>query len=180
MRCWGYTGAMFSIRSHPLPEHALLASYRRDGSYTDCFVTEIDRPVTQVEYVATFYTAWLFRIERWILAIAVRRPSTDVQARRVATGSDDGFAAWRVEARTEDQLLMCDFVGRTRSWFMTESIDVDGRAGTRLYFGSAVVPIEDAHGNRRMGFAFGALLGFHKLYSIALLATTRARLRRIA
>jgi hypothetical protein len=171
---------MFSIRSHPLPEHALLAAYRRNGSYTDCYVTEIDRVVVQAEYVAAFYTAWLFRIERWILAVAVRRPSTDVEARAVATGSGERFAAWRVEARTGDQLLMCDFVARTRSWFMTEAIEVDGRPGTRLYFGSAVVAVEDARGRRRMGFTFGALLGFHRLYSIALLATARARLRRIA
>ena len=91
---------MFAVRSHPLPDHALLATYRRGGSYTDSFVAEIDRPVTQPEYVAAFSTAWLFRIERWILAVALRRPSTDVEARAVAMGGGDRFAAWRVEART--------------------------------------------------------------------------------
>jgi hypothetical protein len=44
-------------------------------------------------------------------------------------------------------------------------------AGTRLFFGSAVVP--DRHG--RMGAGFSALLWFHKIYSVALLRAARAR-----
>ena len=41
---------------------------------------------------------------------------------------------------------------------------------TRLYFGSAVVPVANkSTGKGKMGFAFKALLGFHKLYSRALL-----------
>jgi hypothetical protein len=38
----------------------------------------------------------------------------------------------------------------------------------------------DAAGRSRMGFAFTALLGFHKLYSRALLASARSRLSRPA
>ena len=49
---------------------------------------------------------------------------------------------------------------------------------TRLYFGSAVVPVvHEASGQRRMGFGFRALLGFHKLYSRILLRSAVANLR---
>ena len=48
---------------------------------------------------------------------------------------------------------------------------------THLYFGSAVVPKTNAKtGTREMGFAFHALLGFHRAYSRALLRAARSRL----
>jgi hypothetical protein len=52
-------------------------------------------------------------------------------------------------------------------------------AGTRLYFGSAVVPLRDAKtGGTRMGPLFRALLGFHRLYSRVLLRAAAKRLSR--
>ena len=52
--------------------------------------------------------------------------------------------------------------------------------GTLLYFGSAVVPLSKrgGTGRPRMGFAFRALLGFHKAYSRVLLRAAVARLAR--
>ena len=48
---------------------------------------------------------------------------------------------------------------------------------TLLFFGSAVVPPRRSSGSRsHMGPVFTALLGFHKLYSRALLWSARARL----
>jgi hypothetical protein len=158
-----------------LPEHALLAPYARDGGYADCYVTELPRVVTHAEYVAAFYTTWLFRLERLILAWLVDQRSTDEEAGALAAGETAQFAAWSVEARAGNQLLMCDFQGRTRSWLMLEP----AAASTRLYFGSGIVPrVERATGERRMSAGFRALLGFHKLYSRALLAAARARLAR--
>lgn len=153
-----------------LPESALLARYRDGGAYTDCYALELPTRVTHEAYVAAFYTTRLFKLERMILRLAVNRPSTDEGARALAAGADADFAAWSVEARAENQLLMCDFMGRTRSWLMVELLN----SGTRLYFGSAVVP---KHGSRGMGFPFDLLLGFHKVYSRALLAAAARRLR---
>ena len=97
----------------------------------------------------------------------------------MALGRVESFAAWQVEGRTCEQLLMCDFQGRTRSWLMSTGIECAGKAGTRLYFGSAVVPAENAHSGRKtMGAIFVALLGFHKLYSRALLRAAAARALR--
>ena len=83
-----------------------------------------------------------------------------------------------------DQLLLCAIDGRTRSWLMVSAADVSGR--TRLYFGSAVLPkpmpvnSPSATGKPSLGFVFKALLGFHKLYSRALLSAAAARLTRVS
>jgi hypothetical protein len=135
--------------------------------------------VTHAEYVAAFYTTPLFKLERLILAWLVARPSTDAQARALAAGTLNAFAAWTVEARADDQLLLSDFRGRTRSWLMVEETLINRVPGTRLYFGSAVVPVTDRKsGQATLGFAYRALLGFHELYSRALLQSANSRLTR--
>ena len=162
-----------------VPKSALLQRYVDMGSYVDCYTTDIARPVAQAEFIETFYTTAVFRLERLILRWAVSKPSTDDEARALAMGHADSFAAWKVEGRTGNQLLLRDFMGRTRSWLMAEPLGVAGRARTRLYFGSAVVPRGiTRHGRARLEFRFRVLLGFHKLYSRVLLSAARARLTR--
>jgi len=154
-----------------LPRDALLQRYSGGGSYADCYVTEIARTVSHAEYVEAFYTTWVFKLERLILRWVVSRPSTDEDARQLARDEREMFAAWSVEARAPDQLLLSDFTGRTKSWLMV--------SGTQLYFGSAVVPKRNAGaGKASLGFFFTALLGFHKLYSRILLRSAAARLSR--
>jgi hypothetical protein len=73
---------------------------------------------------------------------------------------------------------MADFQGRTRAWLMVAPAGNGADARTRLYYGSAVVPIQDANtGKATLGFVFGALMGFHKLYSHVLLYSARSRLK---
>jgi len=159
-----------------MPEHALLARYSGNGGYTDCYVTELPGSYSHAEFVAAFYTTWLFKLERAILRWFVRRPSTDSEVQQLARGQRESFAAWTVEARAPNQLLLRDFLGNTRSWLMIESRS-DGGA-TRLYFGSAVVPRVDSRtGEKKLGTSFRALLGFHRRYSRALLAAARSRLQ---
>jgi hypothetical protein len=170
---------MLRITATALPPQGLLAAYRDRGAFTDCYVTTLDRPLTLAAYVDAFYTTPLFKLERLILAAFAKRPSTDLQARQLAIGEVDSFAAWRVEAREPDQILLADMTGRTRSWLMVVPARDGDSGGTRLYFGSAVVPVaHPATGQRRMGFVFSALLGFHKLYSRALLSSARRKLTR--
>ena len=166
---------MFSVHACPLPENALLNAYRRDGAYTDCYSTVIAATISHEQYVAAFYTSPVFKLERHILKWAVARPSTDDQAHQLAAGSIEAFAAWNVEQRGHNQLLLCDMHGSTRSWLMVAPIE----SGTRLYFGSAVV----AKGKSRTGqpeiaFVFRALMGFHKLYSRVLLHAAKVRLQK--
>jgi hypothetical protein len=168
---------MPSVHACPLPDAALLRAYQRDGAYADCWVAEVAWAVPQAEFVEAFYTTAAFRIERRLLAWGAQRPSTDAQARELAVGRRTTFAAWNVEGRAADQLLLADMTGRTRSWLMSMPAATPGT--TRLYFGSAVVARVDRRtGAARMGFAFSALLGFHKLYSRVLLRAAVARLAR--
>lgn len=164
---------MTHIAARELPPGSLLAGYRSGGAYTDCFVATIPGRITQARYVEAFYTTPLFRVERWLLARFLARESTDADARRLAEGSGDTFAAWRVEARTPDQLLLCDINGQTRSWLMSVFNPESEPPATTLYFGSAVVP---AAGRRRIGLIYRLLLGFHVAYSRALLRAAVARL----
>lgn len=158
---------------HParLPDHSLLQRYRRDGGYVDCYCIDLPRAVSHQAFVSAFYTTPLFKLERALLELLLKRPSTDIEAGGLAAGQLDAFAAWTVEARVQDQLLMRDLAGRTRSWLMVAPRP--DQAGSRLYFGSAVVARADrASGRPRMGAGFRALIGFHKLYSRALLAAS--------
>lgn len=169
----GDIASMSSIAACEVPAGTLLDAHLRGGSYTDCFVTEIAQAVPHAQYVEAFYTTALFKTERLILSLVLLKPSTDRQARELALGQRDSFAAWQVEARREDQIVMA--AGRTRSWLMVAP-GMSG-ASTRLYFGSAIVPARGVKpGSNALGGGFSALLGFHKLYSQALLHAARARL----
>ena len=168
---------MLSIRSCALPDGALLGTYRANGAYTDCFAADVAGSISHEQFVTAFYTTFVFKLERTILKWAVSRPSTDAQAKQLAAGSIDEFAAWHVERRCPDQLLVSDFQARTRSWLMVAPITMDNGPGTRLYFGSAVVPVRNRKtGKAELGPGFRALLGFHKLYSVVLLRAAKAEL----
>ncbi len=171
--------AMDSIQPGELPQGALLEKYKQQGAYTDCYSVVVPRPISHSEYVEAFYTTPLFKVERFILATLASRPSTDNQARQLATGEVESFAVWSVEGRAKDQLLLCDFLGRTRSWLMSATDEKHNPACTRLYFGSAVVPERHTENGQEFGFGFHALLGFHRLYSRALLRSAVSRLARL-
>lgn len=168
---------MPGVTASPMPSGALLSRYQKSGFHTDCYSTVVPVSVSQEQYVIAFYSTWLFRLERFILKWAASRPSTDDQLARLASGIAGEFAAWSVEARSDNQLLLADFQGRTRSWLMTDQVTAEAGTHTKLYFGSAVVPVlNKATGEQRMGFAYRALLGFHRHYSVALLSAAAARL----
>jgi hypothetical protein len=171
-----------SVHPAELPAGALLQSCRAAGAYADCYVCDVEGVVSHAAFVEAFYTTRLFKLERFILRWLARRPATDADARRLAEGTADGFSAWRVEGRSSNQLLLADFTGRTKSWLMVGPVpDDSGHQYTRLYFGSAVVPRRSrgAHEKPAMGFAFHALLGFHRLYSRLLLTAARSRVMRL-
>lgn len=165
-----------SVARCELPAGALLGKYAAKGAYTDCYVAEVAANVPFADFVEAFYTSVAFRPERLVLWL-IGKPSSDVGVRELARGDTEAFAAWSVEARAPDQLLLCDFLGRTRSWLM---IARDEGGGARLYFGSAIVPVGMGSGNGRLGAPFNALLGFHQLYSRILLGAARARVLKMA
>ena len=173
---------MFGILQEPVPATSLLRTYREGPDpeawehFNDCFSVTVDRPVTLAEFVYVFYTSPVFRIERLVLRLA-RLPSTDAEARQLADGKREVFAAWRVAQRTGTQLLMCDVLGRTRSWFCITLLP-DGRTSrTLLQFGSGIAAgIEPRTGQRRRSIGFRLLGGIHTLYSQVLLHAACDRL----
>lgn len=165
---------MISIKKCPVPANTLLDRYSTTGAYADCYWTEISERVSLSEFIFAFYTTPLFKLERIILKLLVAKPSTDIQAKELADGSRNEFAAWHVEGRSENEILMCDFRGRTRSWLMTVPINTTNGARTQLYFGSAVVPKQNLRtGQLSLGFQDQALLGFHGVYSVLLLYSAK-------
>lgn len=147
-----------SVQAARLPDDALLARYSGDpANYTDCYFAEMPGKIDLREFMTAFYTTPLFKAERWVLKLALRKPSTDADAAAVATGQVDHFAAWTVEDRTADEALLRDVSGGTRSWFKVAATS----GGTRVYFGSAVTP--------GTGLIVRALTPLHRVYSKALL-----------
>ena len=162
---------MTAIVRAEVPTQSLLSSFGRSGAYVDCYTTDVSSSVLLAQFVEAFYTTPLFKVERLLLGMFVSCPSTDAEAKEFAQAQRASFAAWQVESRGPDELLVR--AGRTRSWFMVAH-EVPLGGGTRLSFGSAVVPREQAGGG--MGAGFNALLGFHRMYSRALLSSAAYRL----
>ena len=165
---------MGAIGPCELPSQALLARYGPPKDFVDAYRCELARTVTQAEYVEQFYRSAAFRPERLLLGL-FGHGAGDTDAAALASGERDRFAAWRVEARSDDQLLLCDVTGRTRSWLHCQRL---GEGVTRLYFGSAVVGRAGGDGGPRLGWLFHALLPFHRRYSQLLLGSARRRLLR--
>ena len=172
---------MTTITARPLPDESLLLNYQRNGAFADCYAADIARTVTHAQFVEAFYTTKVFAVEQFLLGLFLSKPSNDSQARQLALGSIDSFAAWKVEARAKNQILLTDFTGRTHSWLMVAPQERGAATMTRLCFGSAVRAVTDRKtGVKSMGLAFHALLGFHKLYSRTLLSRATAKLRSAA
>jgi len=170
---------MLSVEKCPVAANTMLEKYSIHGAYVDCYSTQVSGQVSFSEFILAFYTTPLFRLERLVLKLAVSKPSTDIQVRQLADGTSKEFAAWHVEDRSENEMLLSDFGGRTRSWLMTIPINTVRNPQTRLYFGSAVVPIQNAEtGELSLGFGFQFLLEFHQIYSILLLYSARSNIKR--
>lgn len=158
-----------SASSTPVPAASFLAAYASQGAFTDCYTTSIPGAVGLPEFVLAFYTTPIFKLERWLLARALRIASSDHDALLLAQGQTERFSAWKVERRSGTEILMD--AGQTRSWLSVEH-HAGPDASTTLLFGSAVVPMRPGG---RFGLAFHALLGFHRLYSKVLLASASRR-----
>lgn len=156
---------MATVHAVPVPPDALLAPYAGRG-FVDAWAAQVPGRIDLSALLRAFYGSAAFRPERWILALAgMPSPAADLDA--LVAGSGTRFAAWTVEARRPDQVLLSAF--RTRSWLAVQP----GEGVTTLRFGSAVV----ARADGRLGAGFGLLLGFHARYSRVLLAAAARRLR---
>ena len=156
--------------------NSLLAPFAANG-YADTYHTELSGHISMEDYIYGFYTTPLFKLERLILSWTVSKPSNDEQTHELAKSKTDKFATWTMEGRTENELLMCDMIGRTRSWLMVNHLGTVDNPKTQLYFGTGVVSKSKRKvGNASFGLFFIALLPFHKAYSRFLLFFARRQL----
>ncbi|APE45393.1 hypothetical protein BOO69_09100 [Sulfitobacter alexandrii] len=158
-------------RAVPVPRDSSLSRYVGQGAtYTDCYEVMFPGRADLGEFITAFYTTWLFRLERLVLAAVLRRPIRDAEVAALAAGADS-FAVWQVETRGEGQILLCDTRGATRSW-----LAVAPKEGgvTRLLFGSAVV----AHGPDGLPRAVHLFTPLHRVYARGLLRLAEWKLRK--
>jgi hypothetical protein len=167
-----------AVQPCPVPDDSLLAVHAglTPGSYADAFFVDVPGSVPLSDLVAAFYSSRMIAPELFLIGALFNRPSSRNQALQLGRGEIEAFSAWRVHQRTDDQVLMRETLSdKTRSWMRVQP--AAGGVGTRLYFGSAVLPVgRRADGAPRMSGLFHALLGFHRLYSRLLLASARTRL----
>ena len=155
-----------------VPRDGLLDAYvERPGVYTDCFEVMHPLEATLEDFINAFYTTWLFRLERLVLTVPLRHWVRDSEVRALAKGQRSIFAAWRVEDRTANEILLCDLSGGTRSYL---AVSPKEGGATRLVFGSAVVPGQ----GQALSPWVERLIPAHRLYSRLLLRTAEKKLRR--
>jgi len=169
-----------AIEVMPLPAQSKLDYCHKEPGikipdvHTDCFSLSIKKNISIEEFVEAFYTSWLFKIERIIIGFVVGKPSTDKQVFELSMGQREQFSAWNLEYRDESQVVLADFMGKTKSWLMVQNRD---ETSTRLFFGSAVMPRYNPDGSLgRPSIFFRLLGGFHLLYSRSLLWTASRNL----
>jgi AcrR family transcriptional regulator len=163
-----------AIQARPLPPDSLLARHSRPGDRTDCYTIDVPAAVGLEAFVEAFYTSRGFLPERLFLYL-VGRGASAADARTLARGGTDQFAAWRVQARATSELLLLDYLGRTRSWLYAEPLP---SGGTRLHFGSGIIRRgSDGTGDRAERGLFRLLLPFHARYSRLLLSAAARRWR---
>lgn len=160
-----YCVNMFGVQQDTSLRGQLFARYWNDPLiYSDCYTKVVNGHISLGEYVSALYGSRVFRLELLIFkfTLGLNVSPADIQA--LANGGDS-FAVWDVEDRSEDQLLLKDRHGSTRSWLM---VSPEG-GKTRLFFGSAVLPGD----NGKQGMMFQLALPFHKVYAQSLLAAVR-------
>lgn len=166
---------MTPVTPCPVPDTSLLAHQAADPDhYADCYSVNLPCEADLSAYLTAFFSLPIMRLERLIIA-AMGTPSRAQDVAALASGASDQLAIWKVEQRTEDQIVMRVSGGRIRTWLMRENTN----DGTRLYFGSSVEPIEKPDGTVTLGPSIKTLEGFHRLYSRILIAGAARRLKRV-
>ena len=169
---------MTRIAALPPPETSLLAQRRGEDWYRDAFRACVPGHVTLGTFVTEFFAGPAFLPERMALHL-IGRGAGAAEIAALAEGTATRFAAWEMEAREADQLLMHDFLDRTCCWLAVShegdasDLGAPHNAGEReqrfLWFGT---------GLRNPGGPFARWLKQpHRAYARWLLAGAARRLR---
>lgn len=165
---------MALVRSGTIPTTSLLYEYETvKGGYCDCYVVDTQGDANLQNYISVFFETWIFKLELKLLSLFGLNRDRPDQVKQLAEGCVKTFAAWKVEGRTENDLLLAVGTGPIRTWLRVEA---HSENAVRFYFGSALLPLRtDRNGHPRLDAISMVLLPFHKLYSRILL---RAAVRK--
>ena len=166
---------MFRVHTSDIPSPSLVDThYSKSSERIDCYRIFVENSTNLESFVGCFYRGRLFRIERALISLVTGHKSSHAQLDELLSKKTKIFSAWTECQRNENQLIMCDYQGRTCSWFMVEP----HKNGTYLYFGTVL---------KRTNYfprfewlskpIFTLLLPVHGLYS-RLLLSAAARNRR--
>jgi len=170
---------MSKIIEAETPSDALSAKYLEDGAFVDCYYIDFPEEITLDRYIEAFYTTSLFKVERTILSIVTFKQTTDSEAAELSLGKSNSYSIWTVESRNSNQILLCDFTKKTRSWLMVKTLKNEETVISRLFFGSVVVPSKvSKSGHASFGLLFHLFSRFHLSYSKALLNSAYKNLLR--
>ncbi|MEM9969681.1 MAG: hypothetical protein AAF762_01095 [Pseudomonadota bacterium] len=151
------------VERREVPAASLISPYVDGSNFVDAYF--VARPgVALPNYVDRFFTTPIFRLERSILRLTGGVPSEDQQVAALASGTGEVMASWRVEARSDDELLLVVPGTPIRTW-----LAVDDRG---IWFGSVIVAGPDGN----IPFMIRALIPFHALYSRVLLWAAARRM----
>jgi len=89
---------MAKIENIAVPKGSLLAEFGPPGAYRDCFIREVPGSVKLEQFVERFYCSAAFRPERIVLGL-IGKGASNADARAVARGEVESFAAWSVVER---------------------------------------------------------------------------------
>ena len=166
-----------NINEIEVPVTALSAKYRERGAFIDCYCIDLPKDISLEQYIQSFYTTTLFKLERTVLSIATLKSASDKDAVELSLGLADKYSIWSVESRRDNQILLADFTGKTKSWLMVQRLTSTKTPMTRLYFGSVVIPKTiTKNGQVSFGAVFHLLSKFHQIYSRALLKAATQQL----
>lgn len=163
-----------------LPDRSVLhpshERYSSEYHYTDSFMYESTENISFESFIHSFYVSKVFKLERFLLRLFLRKSITDGMAEELAKGERDNYAAWNEEYRNDNQLLMADITGSTKSWFMVEKHS----NGCKLYFGTVVMSKKDKAGQPKSPMPlFSWTVPAHKFYSKALLWSAKKQLENL-
>ncbi|MEL7396055.1 MAG: hypothetical protein AAFN44_06750 [Pseudomonadota bacterium] len=158
---------MAKITQIPAPDDSFLHALAcQTGAYADCFEATVACDIPQSDafqrFVFAFFDSPVFRVERAILRLAGKAPKDRSDPKALALGETDAFAAWRVERRADNEILLVVLNTPIRTWL---SLQKEGSVA-RLRFGSAILPQE---GKDIPHWAFRVTLPAHVVYSRLLL-----------
>jgi hypothetical protein len=151
------------------PEGAFIRQYTTTlGGYSDCYYIDIQQDVSLSDYILTFFSTPIFRMERLLLNLVPSGRSNEQCVLDLAAGTGNKMAGWKTENRDDNQLLLAVGDGPIRTWLMVQGSP--SSKTTRLYFGSAALPTSmTKEGHPKLAIVFRLFAGLHIFYSRLLL-----------